>query len=88
MNKKQHIVFIHEDIIDESSMDNDATVELTTTNNNIQNSSPPPSSPINNNFVLPSNNHQVRTNIIKTRPIQERTRSQHVQNEIMAMIEL
>jgi ankyrin repeat protein len=88
MVNKQPIVFIHEDIIDESSMDSDATVELATTNNNIQNSSPPPSSPINNNISLSSNNHQVRTHIIKTKPIQERTRSQHVQNEIMAMIEL
>jgi hypothetical protein len=37
MVNKQPIVFIHEDIIDESSMDSDATVELATTNNNIQN---------------------------------------------------
>ncbi len=88
MDNQQPIVFIHEDIIDESSMDSDATVELTTTNNNTRSSSPPPSSPINNNFPLSSNNRQVRTNIITTRPIQERTRSQHVQNEIMAVIEL
>ena len=87
MVNKHPIVFIHEDIIDESSMDSDATVELTT-NNSTQTSSPPPSASINNDFPLSASNHQVRTNIIKTRPIQERTRSQHLQNEIMAMIEL
>jgi hypothetical protein len=87
MVNKHPIVFIHEDIIDESSMDSDATVELTT-NNSTQTSSPPPSASINNDFPLTPNNHQVRTNIVRTRPIQERTRSQHLQNEIMAMIEL
>jgi ankyrin repeat protein len=87
MVNKHPIVFIHEDIIDESSMDSDATVELTT-NNSTQTSSPPPSASINNDFPLTASNHQVRTNIVKTRPIQERTRSQHLQNEIMAMIEL
>jgi hypothetical protein len=51
MVNKHPIVFIHEDIIDESSMDSDATVELTT-NNSTQTSSPPPSASINNDFPL------------------------------------
>ena len=86
MVNKKTIVFIQKDIVNQSSMDSDATVELTTTNNRY--SSPPPLSPINNDFPPSSNSNQVRTNIIRTRPIQETTRSQHFQNEIMAVIEL
>jgi hypothetical protein len=71
MRNQQPIIFIHEDIVNESSMDSDATVELTTANTDNRFWSPPALSSINNDFLPSSDNNQVRTNIIRTRSIKE-----------------